>query len=83
MRFFRNRSKPKIPRVLQEGWQFYHRPTTLEPVGTVFRIDKEHRRYIVDRLDIEKMSGREAAGHLEDSIEIGGGVLSGNRPPCT
>lgn len=76
MRFFRKESKPKIPRVLQEGWQFYHRPTTLEPVGTVFRIDKNHRRYIVDNLKIKKTRGREAAGHLEDHIEIGAGVLA-------
>lgn len=76
MGFFRKKSRPQIPRVLQEGWQFYHRPTTLEPVGTVFRIDTNHRRYIVDHLNIKSTRGAEAAGHLEDRIEIGAGVLA-------
>ena len=76
MGFFKKKRKPSPNRILQEGWQFYHRPTTLEPVGTVFRIDDEHRRYIVDELTIETSRGKEAGGHLEDQTEVGAGMLA-------
>ncbi len=76
MGVFKKKERTKPDRVLQEGWQFYHRPTTLEPVGTVFRIDHESRRYIVDELEIQSTRGIEAAGRLEDRIELGAGILA-------
>jgi esterase/lipase superfamily enzyme len=36
--------------MLPAGWQLYSRPTNLEPPGTVFRIDAQGRRSIVERL---------------------------------
>lgn len=53
---------------LAPGWQFYSNPTTLEPPGTVFRIDPERRRYIVDSLKVEIQSGDEALGSVEESV---------------
>jgi len=73
---FKKKARTQPDRILQEGWQFYHRPTTLEPVGTVFRIDHERRRYIVDELDIQSTRGMEAASRLEDRIELGAGILA-------
>jgi hypothetical protein len=56
-------------RTVPPGWQFYSNPTTLEPPGTVFRIDSEGRRYIVDVLKMEIQSGSEAGGKTEESVE--------------
>lgn len=76
MVFFKKKARTQQNRILQKGWQFYHRPTTLEPVGTVFRIDGEHRRYLVETLTIQSTRGDEATAHIEDSIQIGAGVLA-------
>ena len=45
--------------MLPDGWQFYSRPTNLAPPGTIFRIDPEGRRFIVDRLKPVVDSGAE------------------------
>jgi hypothetical protein len=76
MGIFKKEARTKPDRVLQEGWQFYHRPTTLEPVGTVFRIDRDRRRYLVETLTVKSTRGQEASARLEDSVEIGAGVLA-------
>lgn len=46
---FRNKGK-RPDDLLPAGWHFYSRPTNLEPPGTIFRIDSEGRRFIVERL---------------------------------
>jgi len=76
MGLFKKKARTRPDRIMQVGWQFYHRPTTLEPVGTIFRIDSEDRRYIVDTLNIQGTRGAEAAGHIELQVEIGAGVLA-------
>jgi hypothetical protein len=53
---------------LPPGWQFYSNPTTLEAPGTVFRIDPDRRRYIVDSLNVVIQSGEEAVGSVEESV---------------
>lgn len=76
MGIFKKKAHTQSNRILPEGWQFYHQPTTLEQVGTVFRIDAERRRYIVDTLNIQSKRGIEAAGRIEDHVEIGAGILA-------
>jgi len=61
--------------VLPPGWQFYSKPTTLEPPGTVFRIDSDKKRYIVDVLKIKTQKGEEVFGKLRRGIEANAGIL--------
>jgi hypothetical protein len=61
---------------LSDGWQFFIRPTRLEPPGTVFRIDRSKRRYIVDTLDIPTRSGEEAIGRTEESVKANMGMVA-------
>ncbi len=62
--------------ILAAGWQFYHWPTTLEPIGTVFRIDREQRRIIVDELAITSRRGRESSARVEHALEAGAGIIA-------
>lgn len=55
--------------VLEEGWQLYAKPTTLEPVGTVFRIDGDGRRFMVDQLEIKTQQGAEAAARVQQRVQ--------------
>jgi hypothetical protein len=48
--------------LLEPGWQFYPRPTSLEPPGTVFRIDSGGRRFTVAEITAPVTSGAEASG---------------------
>jgi len=70
------RSDPKPPPLLGPGWQFYSRPTQLEPPGTVFRIDQSKRRYIVDTLEVATQSGEEAVARREESVTANLGMLA-------
>lgn len=63
-------------KILEEGWQFYHRPTTLEPVGTVFRIDKANKRFIVDKLTIPSTLGSEAVVRIKCHAITGMGIIT-------
>ncbi|KPJ57905.1 MAG: hypothetical protein AMS16_00435 [Planctomycetes bacterium DG_58] len=63
-------------RILERGWQFYFAPTTLEPPGTLFRIDADHRRYIVETLLVEAQVGEEAFGEYTESVTAGLGILA-------
>lgn len=76
--FWRRRAEEVggMPRILDEGWQFYSRPTTLEPPGTVFRIDGDGRRYIVDELDVEIGRGAEASGRHDEVVTTALGVVA-------
>lgn len=49
--------------LLPAGWQLYSRPTNFEPPGTVFRVDKEGRRFLVAGLKpaIDRAAEPEAA----------------------
>lgn len=70
-------SELKAPsHILDTGWQFYSKPTTLEPPGTVFRIDTDGRRYLVTLLDVPSQIGQEAAGRVHESVSTSTGVLA-------
>lgn len=56
--------------MLPPGWQFYSRPSNLELPGTVFRIDGQSRRYIVDRLAVAVDTGPEPGTSKVQLIEI-------------
>lgn len=62
--------------ILDRGWQFYFTPTTLEPPGTVFRIDAERRRYPVTTLLVQPQVGQEAAGEYTESVAANLGILA-------
>lgn len=64
------------PALLDPGWQFYSRPTELEPPGTIFRIDAERRRYIVDTVPVQTQVGAEAFGRHEESVDASLGVVA-------
>ncbi|MCF7974175.1 MAG: hypothetical protein K9N55_10195 [Phycisphaerae bacterium] len=69
--------KNKIPaEILDPGWQFYPKPTTLDPPGTVFRIDDKGRRYIVDYLEVKTTKGKEASGKIVRSSQASVGLLA-------
>jgi hypothetical protein len=61
---------------LPRGWQFYSNPTTLEPPGTIFRIDPDKQRYIVESLPVTISSGEEALGKVEESITANTNVVA-------
>ncbi len=62
--------------LLEPGWQFYPKPTTLEPPGTVFRIDGNGRRFLVDVLDVSPMVGTEEVGRTERVVEVNANLLA-------
>jgi hypothetical protein len=64
------------PPLLDRGWQFYSRPTELEPPGTIFRIDAERRRYIVDTVPVQTQVGVEAFGKHQESVDASLGVVA-------
>jgi hypothetical protein len=64
------------PSLLDPGWQFYSRPTDIEPPGTIFRIDANRVRYQVDTVDVPTQVGQEAFGRHEESVEAGLGVVA-------
>jgi hypothetical protein len=68
--FFKRKNQPSSSmNILPIGWQFYSKPTTLEPPGTVFRIDKEKKKYIVDYLKVKPQKGEEAFGRVQTSMQ--------------
>lgn len=61
---------------LEPGWQFYGAPTTLEPPGTIFRIDhKTKSRFIVTTLSVKPIVGEEAFGRHRTVASVRTGVL--------
>lgn len=69
--------KPKaIDEGLEQGWQFYARPNTLEQVGYVFRIDGDGVRFPVVQLAPKTMEGPEAGVRVHKRIEAKAGVLA-------
>src|ERR1051325_9173709 len=61
---------------LPRGWQFYSNPTTLEAPGTIFRIDPNKQRYIVESLPVNISAGEEAVGKVEESITADTNVVA-------
>ena len=55
--------------LLPAGWQFYSRPTAIEPPGTIFRIDADGRRFIVAQLKPETIRGAEPGALKIERIE--------------
>lgn len=70
------RKRDRGDELLDRGWQFYTQPTTLEPVGTVFRIDGDGVRYLVDRLDVPVDQGPEAGARVVRRTEVRLGVVA-------
>jgi hypothetical protein len=62
--------------ILDRGWQYYFAPTTLEPPGTVFRIDAERKRYHVTTLPVPIQFGEEAFGEHTESVVANLGILA-------
>jgi esterase/lipase superfamily enzyme len=62
--------------LLPPGWQFYSRPTSLEPPGTVFRIDPDGRRFIVTQLTPAVLRGPEPGASRIERIETRMSVLA-------
>ena len=72
--FGKDRRKPSG--ILEEGWQLYAKPTTLEPVGTLFRIDDKGRRFMVDEVAVEAQEGAEAAAKVQQRVRANIGFFS-------
>lgn len=62
------KSKPAPAEAFDEGWQFYSKATTLEPPGTVFRIDGGGRRYLVGKVEVASEKGEETVASLEQRV---------------
>lgn len=71
--FGRDQTKPEI---LEEGWQLYAKPTTLEPVGTLFRIDDAGRRFLVDQVVVETLEGTEAVAKVKQQVQANLGFFT-------
>ena len=61
---------------LAPGWQFYSSPTSLEPPGTVYRIDSNGVRLIVTGLEIPFTSGEETTASVDESVEAKMGIVA-------
>ena len=70
------KGEKRLADILDPGWQFYSKPTTLDAPGTVFRIDNNGRRYTVGKLDIKTTRGKEAAGRSVKSGQASVGILA-------
>jgi len=66
----------KPAQILEEGWLLYAKPTTLEPVGTLFRIDDAGRRFIVDQLKVQAQEGAEAAAKVQLQVRANIGFFA-------
>src|SRR5262245_47735082 len=62
--------------LLEAGWQLYAKPTTLEPVGTLFRIDEKHRRFMVDEVAVQTQQGVEAAAKVSERVQANIGFFA-------
>jgi len=73
---FGKKEQKRPDALLPAGWQFYSRPTNLEPPGTVFRIDGDGRRFLVDRLKPLVESGPEPGASGVERLEAKVGVVA-------
>ncbi len=70
------KGEKRLADILDPGWQFYSKPTTLDAPGTLFRIDDDGRRYIVANLEIKTTMGKEAVGRSSKSSQASIGILA-------
>jgi hypothetical protein len=68
--------KKKPAQILEEGWQLYAKPTTLEPVGTLFRIDEAGRRFLVDQVKVKTQEGAEAVAKVQQRVQASIGLFA-------
>src|SRR5262245_43803399 len=62
--------------LLEAGWQLYAKPTTLEPVGTLFRIDEKRRRFMVDEVPVPTQQGVEAVAKVSERVQANIGFFA-------
>ena len=62
--------------LLEPGWQFYARPTSLEPPGTVFRIDNAGRRFEVTEIAPPIITGDEVFGAKREAVRTNAQILA-------
>jgi len=74
MRLFGKKKEADLD-AFDRGWQFYTRATTLEPPGTVFRIDSDKRRYQVGTLDVKPQEGAEVGLTIIKHVETTLGLM--------
>ena len=70
------KDKRKPAEILEEGWLLYAKPTTLEPVGTLFRIDDEGLRFMVDQIAVEVQVGAEAVAKVQQRVQANIGFFA-------
>ena len=70
------KAKREVAQILEAGWQLYAKPTTLEPVGTIFRIDQDRRRFMVDELSVPIREGNEVAASVKEKIRVNVGFFA-------
>ena len=70
------RGKRKPTKILEEGWQLYSKPTTLEPVGTLFRIDDSGHRFLVDQVVVDTEQGSEAVAKVRQRVNANLGFFA-------
>lgn len=68
--------KQKPAQILEEGWLLYGKPTTLEPVGTLFRIDADRRRFLVDQVTVDTQEGAEAVAKVQQRVQANIGFFA-------
>src|SRR6266850_590901 len=62
--------------VLEPGWQFYTRPTSAEPPGTIFRIDNQGLRFLVTEIKPQITMGTEAFGTQSLAVRTNARMLA-------
>lgn len=70
------KSEKEPATLLEPGWQFYPRPTSTEPPGTVFRVDGTHHRYVVEFLEVPTTTGKEVFGKTTQAMQTTAQALS-------
>lgn len=70
------KAKREVAQILEEGWQLYAKPTTLEPVGTIFRIDRDRRRFMVDEVPVTIHEGNEVAARVREKVRVNVGFFA-------
>jgi hypothetical protein len=70
------KGKREPAQILEAGWQLYAKPTTLEPVGTIFRIDRDRRRFMVDELAVAVAEGNEVAARVREKVRVNVGFFA-------
>ncbi len=59
------------PQPLPPGWQYYTKPTTGEPPGTVFRITPDKKKFEVKQLDVKIVPCEESTGKFMKRTTMG------------